>query len=169
MRARWRGRIAGLAILAVLAALVPTLLTAVAARTDPTLVVRGPDDHVLARVRLPDRGFTLRYRNSVYRSLAEERYVVDAAGRIRLVELGADELGVLEEYYAIDEPAWPADGSTSRRWMADPAREVTLESLIVAGTDLGRRTLLVDGAPPIELWRFVEDREPSVVLEVSPP
>jgi hypothetical protein len=166
MRSRWRGRIAGLAILAALA---PVTLTAAAASADPTLVVRGPDDRVLAELRLADGSFTLRYRNSLYRSLAEERYVVDPAGRIRLVGLAADELAVLEEYYAIDRPAWRADGSAARPWRADPAREVIIETLIVAATDLGQRTLLVEGAAPLELWRLVDDRSPSVELEAALP
>ncbi len=163
---RWRGTIAGLAILATLAALT---LTAATARVDPILVVRGPDDRVLAELRLPDGTFTLRYRNSLYRSLAEERYVVAATGRIELVGLAADELAVLEEYYAIDRPAWRAEDGVARRWRADPAREVSIESLIVAGTDLGQRTLMVDGSEPLALWRLVRDRSPSVELHVSQP
>lgn len=166
MTSRWRGRIAGLVILA---ALGPLLLTAAVARPDPILVVRGPDDRVLVELPLPGASFTLRYRNSLYRSLAEEHYVVDAGGRIELVGLAADELAVLEEYYAIDRPAWRAEGGAARTWRADPAREVTIETLIVAGTDLGRRTLIVDGAEPLALWRLVEDRSPSVELEASIP
>jgi hypothetical protein len=164
---RWRGRIAGLAILA---ALGPLTLTAGAADVDPTLVVRGPDDGVLAEVRLPDGAFTLRYRNSVYRSLAEEHYIVDAMGRIELVGLAADELAVLEEYYAIESPAWRAAGhGTDRSWRADPARRVTIERLIVAGTDLGQRSLLVGDEESLALWRLVDDRSPSIELEVSHP
>lgn len=163
---RWRGRIAGLAILA---ALGPLTLTAGAAHADPILVVRGPDDRVLAEVRLPDRTFTLRYRNSLYRSLAEEHYVVDALGRIELAGLAADELAVLEEYYAIEAPAWRAGDGAVRIWRADPARRVNVESLIVAGTDLGRRTLLVDGEAPLALWPLVDDRSPSIELDVSLP
>jgi hypothetical protein len=166
MQNRWRGRIAGLAILA---ALGPLTLTAAAARADPILVVRGPDDRVLAELPLPDRTFTLRYRNSLYRSLAEEHYVVDAVGRIDLVGLAADELAVLEEYYAIHRPAWRAGGGAARTWRADPARDVTIETLIVAGTDLGQRTLLVEGQAPLALWRLVGDRSPSVELEASVP
>jgi len=163
---RWRGRIAGLAILA---ALGPLTLTAVAARADPILVVRGPDDRVLAELRLPDRTFTLRYRNSVYRSIAEEHFVVDGSGRIELKGLAADELAVLEEYYAIDSPAWRAGPGAIRTWRADPARRVNIETLIVAATDLGQRTLLVDGEAPLALWRLVGDRSPSVELEASVP
>ena len=163
---RWRGRIAGLAILA---ALGPLTLTAAAAHADPILVVRGPDDRVLAELPLPDHTFTLRYRNSLYRSLAEERYVVATTGRIELFGLAADELAVLEEYYAIDRPAWRAEGGVARTWRADPAREVSIETLIVAGTDLGQRTLMVDGSAPLALWRLVSDRSPSVELNVSQP
>lgn len=163
---RWRGRIAGLAILA---ALGPLTLTAGAADSDPILVVRGPDDGVLAEVRLPDGTFTLRYRNSVYRSLAEEYYVVDRRGHIELVGLAADELAVLEEYYAIESPAWRAGPGANRIWRADPARRVRIESLIVASTDLGQRTLLVEGEAPLALWRLVDDRSPSVELDVSRP
>jgi hypothetical protein len=166
VRSRWRGRIAGLAILAALA---PLTLTAAAASADPTLVIRGPDNRVLAELPLPDGAFTLRYRNSLYRSLAEEQFVVDPAGRIRLVGLAADELAVLEEYYAIDRPAWRGEASAARTWLADPARDVTIETLVVAGTDLGRRTLLVDGAAPLELWRLVDDGSPSVELDVASP
>ena len=166
MPGRWRGRIAGLAILAVLG---PVTLTAAAVRAGPSLVVRGPDDRVLAALRLPEASFTLRYRNSLYRSLAEEHYVVDAHGRIELVGLAADELAVLEEYYAIDGPAWREEDDAGRTWRADPAREVSIEALIVAGTDLGQRTLLVDGAAPLALWRLVDDRSPSVELKASMP
>lgn len=166
MASRWRGRIAGLAILVTVA---PLTLTAGAARADPILVVRGPDDRVLAELRLPDGTFTLRYRNSVYRSIAEEHYVVDALGRIELVGLSADELAVLEEYYAIDRPAWSAGHGAIRPWRADPARRVNIENLIVAGTDLGQRTLLVEGETPLALWRLVDDRSPSVELKASIP
>jgi hypothetical protein len=167
MPGRWRGRIAGLAILAILG---PLTLTAAAARTDTILVVRGPDDRVLAELRLPQASFTLRYRNSLYRSMAEEHYLVDAAGRIELVGLAAEELAVLEEYYAIDRPAWRTDGGgPARTWRADPARQVTIETLIVAGTDLGQRTLLVEGVAQLALWRLVDDRSPSIELSTSTP
>lgn len=166
MTGRWRGRMAGLAILA---ALGPITLTAGAARADPILFVRGPNDRVLAELRLPDGTFTLRYRNSLYRSIAEEHYVVDAQGHIELVGLAADELAVLEEYYAIDRPAWRPGHGSVRSWRADPARGVNIENLIVAGTDLGQRTLLVEGEAPLALWRLVDDRSPSVELEASRP
>ena len=164
MRPRWRGRLVGLAILA---ALIGPLSRADAAPADPELILRGPGGELLARVQLPTAEFTLRYRNSLYRSLAEERYVIDRDGRIRLVGLAADELAVLEEYYAIDRPAQRQDAGATRAWRAEPAREVVIETLVVAATDLGRRTLLVEGAAPLELWPLVEDGAPSVRLEVA--
>lgn len=162
---RWRGRSAGLAILAVL---VLPLVAVAGSRSQMALVIRGPDDAVLARVALPDGEFTLRYRNSLYRSLAEERYRITDDGAMALTGLAADELAVLEEYYAIDDPARRAE-SGERAWVADPARPVVVEELIVAATDLGRRTLLVDGGEPVELWRLVDDASPSVHLEVDRP
>ena len=168
MANRWRGRMASLAILALAAA--PMLAAAASAptREAPALVLTGPGGGVLARVPLADSQFTLRYRNSVYRSLAEERFAVDRAGRMTLVRLGADELAVLEEYYAIDEPAGRA-ASGARAWEAPPARPVVLDELVVAATDLGRRTLLVEGAEPIELWHLVGDAAPSITLAVEVP
>lgn len=163
MRNRWRGRSAGLAIIAILLAL-PLAVAAAGRGVDPALVVRDPAGEVLHRVALPAREFALSYRNSLYRSLAEERYAVADDGRLVLEQLAADELAVLEEYYAIDEPA---ARSPNGRWEAEPAREVSLDRLVVAATDLGRRTLLVEGRPPIELWRLVEDPNPSVTLEVE--
>ncbi len=166
MQARWRGRLLGLAILA---ALTGPLSRADAAPAGPHLVLRGPDGEALTEVPLRDGGFALRYRNSLYRSLAEERYLIQADGSIRLVGLAADELAVLEEYYAIDEPAVRLDAGATRTWSAEPAREVVIETLIVAATDLGQRTLLVDGVAPMELWPLVHDTDPSVTLEVAWP
>lgn len=169
MPVRWRGRSGGLAILVILAALVVPLALTAAAPAASTLLVRGPDGQVLAERSLPDGAFSLRYRNSVYRSLAEEHYALDAEGRIRLVGLSADELAVLEEYYAIDTPAHRQGGDGARAYRAEPARTVVIESLLVAATDLGQRVLLVEGSEPLDLWRLVDDRNPSVRLDVMAP
>jgi len=75
---------------------------------------------------------------------------------------------VLEEYYAIDDPARRSH-TGDRPWVADPAHPVIVDRLTVAATDLGRRTLLVEGREPIELWRLVDDASPSVHLEVVRP
>jgi hypothetical protein len=165
---RWRGRSGGLTI-AALGLLLLGAAATVAESDGPALVARRPDGSTLARVELPADGtFALRYRNSLYGSLVDERFVVTADGRMRLTRLGADELAVLEEYYAIDRPAAPGAAVAPRAWEADPAVGVEEDAILIAATDLGERTLLVDGAPALELWRLVDDAAPSVWLEVDP-
>jgi hypothetical protein len=169
MTDRWRGRAGGLAIPVLLAATaLMVALPGVRGADGPVLLVRLPDDRVVAEVPLPYGEFALRYRNSLYRSTAEERFAIDTQGRLVLVGLAADELAVLEEYYAIAEPAERTPGD-SCAWRAVPGNDVMLGELIVAATDLGRRTLLVDGRRPLELWRLVDDGSPSVTLEVRMP
>jgi hypothetical protein len=167
MTSRWRGRRAGPVVLGMALILLVPIAAFGGASREPTLVVHGSDGSVLARLPLPDGAFTLRYRNSVYRSTAEERFVVDGDGQIRLDGLAADELAVLEEYYVIGEPARRA--TRGRGWVARPQHPVVVERLTVAATDLGQRTLLVAGHEPLELWRLVEDTAPSVHLEVDVP
>ena len=158
------------------ALVVAALLPFVAAASGPALaaggtelLVRHNDGSVAARYRLPDgAGVTLRYRNSLYGSVAEERFRVHA-GRLRLVELAADERAVLEEYYVTDGASQPAPPDDARQWRASPADAVSLDTLAVAATDLGERTLLVAGHPPLELWRLVDDPSPTVTLELHPP
>ncbi|HET6380993.1 MAG TPA: hypothetical protein VFH63_08205 [candidate division Zixibacteria bacterium] len=164
MRRRWRGRTAVLAIVTA-ALLLGGVSATVGGSRSPALRVSLPDGRVVTLVPLPDDGtFALRYRNSLYGTLAEERFAVTPDGRIRLVGLGAQQLAVLEEYYAIASPAWRAPGLG---WSAVPARAPIERVLRVAATDLGRRTLLVDGAEPLELWRLVDDASPTVRLEVE--
>ena len=170
MTDRWRARTLGLAIAigVTAAAAVGVAWAAGSAATGPSLTVRLPDGTVLDRVTLPaDGGFTLRYRNSLYGSIAEERFIVDGA-RLRLVQLAADELPVLEEYYAIDRPARRAPAGDARVWTAEPAQRVALDSLTVAATDRGERTLVVGGST-VELWRLVDDGAASIVLEPATP
>lgn len=162
MTDRWRGRTSVLAI-----ALSALLFGAVAGgavlgRSGGALRIELPDGTTVADVDLPASGaFALRYRNSLYGTLAEERFEVMPDGSIRLVELAAEQLAVLEEYYAIDEAAqWTATGW----WTATPAHVPELKTLTVAATDRGERTLLVDGRPPLDLRRLVDDRAPSIVL-----
>lgn len=164
---RWRGRSTALAIVAAGLVLVLAAASAIA-RSGPTLEVLLPGGQLLARVTLPgDGAFALRYRNSLYGTLAEERFVADG-GRIRLVSLAAEQLAVLEEYYAITERARPAAGGEGLGWEAAPAHVPTPDQLRVAATDRGERTLIVDGAPALALWRLVGDASPTVVLRVAP-
>lgn len=165
MLSRWRGRRAVLAIVAAAVLLGAAAAVALGGGSSPAVRVLLPDGRVVARVPLPDGGtFALRYRNSLYGTLAEERFTVTADGRIRLAGLEAEQLAVLEEYYAVDSPARPAPGLG---WMALPARTPVERVLRVAATDLGERTLLVDGTEPLELWRLVDDASPTVLLEVE--
>jgi hypothetical protein len=129
-----------------------------------TIVVTDDGGRVLARLVLDEsQAFSLRYRNSLYGTLAEERFTVDR-GRFRLEELAAEQLAVLEEYYAVDEA--PIRGATE--WYhAQPAYELELERLTVAATDLGERTILVDGHAPVPLWTLAADASPFVHVEVE--
>lgn len=165
---RWPGRIAGLAA-ALIAGVVVTVTIppgAGPAGGRPAVTVRDAGGALLTSVPLPPDGrFALRYRNSVYGTLAEERFVAADDGRFRLVELAADQLAVLEEYYAVTRPAVRAPPGGRRAWAAPPARPLELDELRVAATDLGRRTLLVDDRS-VPLWRLV-DADPTVVLAVE--
>ena len=166
MTRRWPGRSAVLAIAIASTLLVVAAAGAVGRDAQRSLVVSLPDGTEVARLALPDDGsFGLRYRNSLYGTLAEERFTVTASNELRLVRLTADQLAVLEEYYAIDEPARRSNGAHA--WTADPAHVPVIRELRVAATDRGERTLLVEGAPPMELWRFVDDATPSVLLSVD--
>jgi hypothetical protein len=165
MTTRWQGGSALLAISVSALLLAGTVAADAPARSALQLTL--PDGTTLATVPLPpDGSFALRYRNSLYGTLAEERFVLTDGGELRLVELAAEQLAVLEEYYAITDPARPAHQGDG--WTATPAHVPVITQLRVAATDLGERTLLVHGHTPIELWRFVEDHDPSVLLEAAP-
>lgn len=173
----WRGRTAGLAIIALMvigAALAagwpPATRSGYPAPGPPApwrLVVRGATDEVMLSVPLPDGRFALRYRNSVYGSLAEERFAVTADGRMALVELAADEAAVLEEYYGAADRPRPAEASDPLRWRVQPAAALTLEELPLAATRHGLRTLVVDGRGPVPLWQVAGDGGPTLVLGVE--
>jgi hypothetical protein len=160
---RWRGRrLAGLAMVAVLAA---SAAVAVTAARDPgrhVLVVRDADGVELARADLPSSGtFALRYRNSLYRSLAEEHFHVEG-DRLQLVALAADELAVLEEYYTA--VGGERNGASSRRkWTVAVERPPNALPLRIQATALGERTLLTSTAE-IQLWRLVANRDDTLVL-----
>ena len=132
------------------------------------LVVRVDGGPIVGRYRLAEGDeVVLRYRNSLYGSLAEERFRVEG-GRLLLASLAADERAVLEEYYVTEGGSRPAAPGESRSWQATPQDPLVLDRLAVAATDLGERALLVEGQPPLELWRLVEDGRPTVLLELRP-
>ncbi|MBA3850761.1 MAG: hypothetical protein H0X59_00110 [Chloroflexi bacterium] len=164
MKDRWRGRRTGLTLVVALTWGV-IAASLVSGRGQAAVVVSDDAGRVLARLSLgKDDAFSLRYRNSLYGTSAEERFVIMGDGRFRLDELVAEQVAVLEEYYAVSEgPTRAAPGS----WRAPPAYTLELDRLTVAATDLGRRTLLVEGHRPLALWRLVDDAAPSVHLTVE--
>ena len=64
-------------------------------------LVISNDGGVLASMPLAGDTFAVSYRNSIYGTVAEERYTVQDDGSYRLAQLAADQLAVLEEYYAV--------------------------------------------------------------------
>ena len=135
----------------------------------PRALVISNDSGVLASVPLAGDAFAVSYRNSIYGTVAEERYTVQADGSYRLVQLAADQLAVLEEYYAVPGPPSAARDTDRRKWVTDPdpGRPAEFGRLSLAATDLDRRTVYVPGAPPLELWKLVEDSDPFVVLSLK--
>ena len=153
------------ALVAVLAA--GLLGTACAAQhPGPAVTVRDGGHALLTRVPLPDASFAVSYRNSVYGTVAEERYRVQDGGRFGLVELAADQLAVLEEYYAVPGPVRAAPDGDRRAWVAEPADHPVFTELAIAATDLGERTLLVPGHPPVPLAPLVTT-DVTVVLDIE--
>ncbi|WAP52137.1 hypothetical protein OL239_02130 [Arthrobacter sp. ATA002] len=127
------------------------------------------DGGVLAAVPVDGGSFAVSYRNSLYGSTAEERYEIRPDGSYLLVQLAADDLAVLEEYYAVPGAPDPAEPGDRRNWVAapDPSRPAAFTSLSVAATDLGQRTVHTAGAPPLDLWTLVDDGDPFVTLELK--
>jgi hypothetical protein len=174
---RWRGGGGRLAIGAALAVGIAVAVPAsnalrsapdTGAAGDWQLVLRNADAQIVLRADLPDGHFALRYRNSVYGTLAEERFAVAGDGRLRLVDLAADQAAVLDEYYAVGEPPRPADAGDPRRWRAPPAAALSLAELALAATEHGQRTLLIDGQKPVPLWALADRSDPTLILVAEP-
>lgn len=121
---------------------------------------------MLHEVALPDSGFSLRYRNSVYGSLAEERFEVTDEGRIRLRELAADDPAVLTEYYRLADAPNRAPHGEVLAWVGVPEHGLVMDELPLAATERGERTLLVQGERPVNLWQLVPNGVPGIVLGV---
>ena len=147
-----------------------TLAGVSAGNADPQrFLVISNDDGELARVPLDGETFAVSYRNSIYQTLAEERYEVQTDGSYRLVQIAADQLAVLEEYYGVPDAPTPAGHADRRNYVVPPApsRPVVFDTLSIAATDLGQRTLHVPGQPPLELWSLVGNDNPFVVLDIK--
>lgn len=137
------------------------------APTRTVVSVRDPGGARLAQVPLGGEGFAVSYRNSIYGTLAEERYRVAADRRFALVELAADQLAVLEEYYAVPGPVRHAPFPDRRDFVARPARPAEFAALAVAATALGERTLHVPGHAPVPLAPLAPAADPTVLLVVE--
>lgn len=132
-----------------------------------SVTVREPGGTLLAHIPLPGDRFALSYRNSIYGTLAEERYRVAPDGSFRVVTLAAEQVAVLEEYYAVPGPARRGPAGPARHaWLAEPGSSVVLDELALAATELGERTLHVPGSPPVALPPLVTN-DPTVVLDVE--
>ncbi|WP_026818702.1 hypothetical protein [Arthrobacter castelli] len=134
-----------------------------------SIVVADDDGGVLATVPLAGDSFAVSYRNSIYQTLAEERYEVQADGSYRLVQIAADQLAVLEEYYGVPGAPQEAPKDDRRNWVVppDPEHPAVFTKLSIAATDLGERTLHVPGAEPVQLWQLVEDGDPYITIEIK--
>jgi hypothetical protein len=132
----------------------------------PAVVVRDDAGEVLASVPLRRGRFAVSYRNSIYGTLAESRYVAMPRGRFRLTHVAADQRAVIEEYYALPGPRRTGAGDR-RTWVIEPARSMTFDDLSIAATDLGERTLHAPGQPPVRMWRLVDDDDPIVTLAIE--
>ena len=147
-------------------------LTAAVATADggeQAVTVRTPGGDLVARVTLDGNSFAVGYRNSVYRTLAEERYRLLPDGRFELVELAAEQVAVLEEYYAVPGAPRPAPPGDRLDYVAepDPSRPAVFRELNIAATDLGERTLFVPGSEPVLLWQRVVSEDPTVILDIE--
>lgn len=160
---RWRGRrLDGLAVAILLAASTGATVGAAGDGGEWWAVVRNEAGDELARAPIPaSRELTLRYRNSLYGSLAEEHFVVKN-GDLSLVALAADELAVLEEYYAA-VGATRSNSEDGLRWRIRVERPPIELPLHIQATALGERTLLAAGNE-VPLWRLVADRESALVI-----
>ena len=135
-------RLATVAALATLGAGTATGATIPGHPTEPArIVARDAAGERVAQLTLPrSRAFALAYRHSYYRRPAVERFRATGDGSFRLEAIRSPSAAVLD-YYEIE-------GSRSRRggwWTLRVARPPHFESLALAGTVLGRRTLVAGG------------------------
>jgi hypothetical protein len=114
----------------------------------PRVVARTAAGETVASASLGARGeFALAYRHSVHQVAAEERFRAARDGGFALVAVASPSEAVLD-YYAIEG----ARRRTGGRWVLRPATPPRFETLALAATRIGRRTLVAGGrrAP---LWR----------------
>jgi len=107
----------------------------------PHIVARTGDGERVAELRLPASGtFALDYRHSYYRRPARETFRAAPDGSFELIAVSSPSEAVLD-YYEIE-------GARARRggeWTLRPARPARFETLPLAATEVGRRTLVAGG------------------------
>jgi hypothetical protein len=99
------------------------------------------DGGTVAELRLPASGaFALAYRHSYYRKPALERFRAAADGSFELVAISSPSAAVLDYY--------EAEGERTRSggwWTLRLARPARFDSMALAATAVGRRTLVAAG------------------------
>ena len=112
----------------------------------PHVVARAADGDVVAELRLPPSGeFALEYLHSYYRRPARETFRATSDG-FELVAVSSPSEAVLD-YYEIAGARELRGG----RWTLRPARRARFETMALAATAVGRRTL-VAGAERVPLY-----------------
>jgi Domain of unknown function (DUF1850) len=128
------------ATVAVLVAVAVVAVVAGRGGGGPAVVVSDERGRELASVPLPASGrFALAYRHSVYRAKVTETFAA-AGGGFRLVEVASPSEAVLD-YYELEGRRGRAGG-----WRRlEPAASPRLDALPLVATEVGRRTLVVEG------------------------
>ena len=139
------------------------------ASAERMIVVSDRAGDELASLPLNGDTFSVSYRNSIYQTLAEERYLVADNGSYRLVEIAADQLAVIEEYYAVPGAPSRAPVTDRRTYVVQPDQNhpAVFDALSIAATDLGERTIHIPGSAPFALWQLVDDAAPYLTLEIK--
>ena len=145
-----------------LAALALSGGAAVARSDGPARVVANDrGGGTVAELQLPASGaFALTYRHSYYRKPAVERFRA-AGGGFELVEIASPSQAVLDYY--------EAEGRRTRRggwWTLRLARPARFDSMALAATAVGRRTL-VAGGRRVPLYGAGRARHLTIAVEGS--
>jgi hypothetical protein len=116
-------------------------LLAVGCGGGPNVVARDHGGGVVARAALPGDGrFALAYRHSVYRAPAEERFIARDGGFV-LDSIASPNAAVLD-YYELE-------GQRTREggwWVLRPEHQARFETMPLAATRRGQRTLVAGGS-----------------------
>ena len=140
----------------------PSLHSAAERGQTPRVVARAQGGGAVAGLRLPPSGaFALAYRHSYYRKPAVERFRAAESGGFELVEIASPSQAVLDYY--------EAEGRRTRRggwWTLRLARPARFDSMALAATAVGRRTL-VAGGERVPLYRAGRARHLTIAVEGS--